>query len=131
MMNLGLSSSAGNIVVQIVMSGSMTQMWSMVNAQQIILSYQLLNLPMPANVILVMTNLANICNFDIFPTERILVFFFNFTQTDSPGVGFSAMGNDNKSLILYQGSAFLVMILISFNTCSTVLSIRAGTMTKF
>ena len=67
---------------------------------------------MPANMIFVMTNLANICNFDIFPTDRIMAFLFNFTLTDSPGVGFSTMGNDNKSLTLYQGSAFLIMILI-------------------
>jgi hypothetical protein len=37
---------------------------------------------------------------------------FNFTPTNSPGVGFSAMGNDNASVTLYQGSKFLIMILI-------------------
>jgi hypothetical protein len=67
---------------------------------------------MPGNVMLVITNLAAICDFNVFPTDVIMAFLFNFTPTDSPGVGFVSMGNDNKSLTLYLGSAFLIMILI-------------------
>jgi hypothetical protein len=44
---------------------------------------------MPGNVILVVTNLENICDFNFFPTDEIMTSVFNFTQTDSPGVGFS------------------------------------------
>ena len=76
------------------------------------MTYQLLNLKMPGNVVVVMTNLANICNFNVFPTDQIMSFLFNFTPTDPPGVGFEAMGNDSKSLTLYLGSSFLIMILI-------------------
>ena len=75
------------------------------------MTYQLLNLKMPGNVVVVMTNLANICNFNVFPTDQIMSFLFNFTPTDPPGVGFEAMGNDSKSLTLYLGSSFLIMIL--------------------
>ena len=87
-------------------------MWSMVNSQQIILSFMLLNLPMPGNVILVMTNFANIAGFNVFPTDAIMNFLFNFTPTDSPGVGFESMGDDNKSLVLYLGMSFLIMLFI-------------------
>ena len=75
------------------------------------MTYQLLNLAMPGNVIMVMTELANVCDFNILPTDAIMNFLFYFTPTDVPGVGFGAMGNDNKSLILYLGSAFFLMIL--------------------
>ena len=90
-------------------------MWSMVNAQQIIMTYQLLNLQMPGNVIMVMTNLADICDFNVFPTDAIMSFLFKFTPTDPPGVGFETMGTDNKSLTLYLGSSFLIMILIGLH----------------
>jgi hypothetical protein len=90
----------------------MGQMWSMVNSLQIILSYQLLEVQMPGNVIMVLTNLASVASFDVFPTDDIMSFLFNFTPTTAPGVGFAAMGNENKSLTLYLGSAFLIMILI-------------------
>ena len=36
--NFGLSSSAGNIVAKMVLSGSLGQMWTMVNSLQILLS---------------------------------------------------------------------------------------------
>ena len=67
---------------------------------------------MPGNVILVMKNLSNLADFNVFPTDAIMSFLFKFTPTDPPGVGFSAMGNENASLTLYLGSSFLIMILI-------------------
>jgi hypothetical protein len=36
--NVGQTSIVSNIVVQTLLSGSMTQMWTMVNAQQILMS---------------------------------------------------------------------------------------------
>jgi hypothetical protein len=112
MKNVGTATTASNVVLQVVLSGSMAQMWSMVNSMQIILTYEILNLPMPGNVIMVMNNLADLCSFNVFPTDDIMDFLFNFTPTDPPGVGFEAMGNDSKSLTLYLGMAFLIMILI-------------------
>jgi hypothetical protein len=84
----------------------------MVNAQQITLSFSFLDLKMPGNVLIVITNLAAICDFNVFPTDTIMAFIFNFTPTNSPGVGFASMGNDNKILTLFLGPAFLIMILI-------------------
>jgi hypothetical protein len=67
---------------------------------------------MPGNVIMIMTNVANLADFNVFPTDAILSFVFQFTPTVSPGVGFAAMGNDNASITLFLGPAFLIMILI-------------------
>jgi hypothetical protein len=64
----------------------------MVNAQQILLSFDQMNLAMPGNVILVMSNFKNIAEFEIFPTDTIINFLFKFTPTDSPGVGFESTG---------------------------------------
>ena len=69
---------------------------------------------MPGNVILVMDNFANIAEFNIFPTQPVMNFLFKFTPTDSPGVGFESMGTSNKSLAMYLGMSFLIMILIGF-----------------
>jgi lipoprotein signal peptidase len=46
------------------------------------------------------------------PTETIINLVFNFTPTNSPGVVFESMGNDKKSLVLYLGMSFLIMLLI-------------------
>jgi hypothetical protein len=75
------------------------------------MTYQLMNLKMPGNVIMVITQLANICDFNIFPTDDFLAWLFYFTPTDAPGVGFESMGNDSASLTLYLGSSFLFLML--------------------
>jgi hypothetical protein len=43
MKDAGKSLTGANVIVQIMLSGSMTKMWSMVNAEQIILTYTRLN----------------------------------------------------------------------------------------
>jgi hypothetical protein len=73
----------------------------MVNAQQIIMSYQFLNLQYPGNVILVSTELSDISSFTLFPVDDFLAWLFDFTPTDPPGVGFECMGVDNASVTLY------------------------------
>ncbi len=52
---LGKYSVITNVAIQLTVSGSMQQMWSMINAQQIVLSYNYLNVQVPGNVIMVMT----------------------------------------------------------------------------
>jgi hypothetical protein len=47
---------------------------------------------MPGNVILVITNLAEIADFNLFPVNDFLEWLFSFTPTESPGVGFETMG---------------------------------------
>ena len=84
----------------------------MVNAVQIIMSYQLLNLQKPGNVILVSTQLSDISSFTLFPVDDFFAWLFNFSPTDPPGVGFECMGVENASVTLYQGMSFLIMILI-------------------
>jgi hypothetical protein len=75
------------------------------------MTYQQLNLAMPGNVILVITNLADIAGFNIFPTDDFFAWLFDLTPTDSPGVGFEVMGTDNCSLTLYLGMTFLILML--------------------
>ncbi len=56
---LGKYSALTNFAIQLSVSGSMAQMWSMVNGLQIILSFNYLNLNVPGNVVMVATNLVN------------------------------------------------------------------------
>ncbi len=59
MEGLGKYSALTNFAIQIVVSGSMAQMWSMVNGLQIILSFNYLNLNVPGNVVMVEENLID------------------------------------------------------------------------
>ena len=60
-----------------------------------------------------MTKLSDIASFkEVLPTDDILEGLFDFTPTDSPGLGFECMGVENASVTLYLGIAFIIMILI-------------------
>ncbi len=112
MEGLGKYSTLANFAIQLAVSGSMAQMWSMVNGLQIILSFNYLNLNVPGNVVMVTTNLANMIQVNLFPTEVIMSTVFNFTSTESPGAGFTRMGNDSKVLVLFLGTLFFIGVLI-------------------
>jgi hypothetical protein len=72
-----------------------------------------LNLQNPGNVNVVMTKLSDISSFkEVFPTDDILEALFDFTPTESPGVGFECMGVEDASVTLYLGITFFITILI-------------------
>ena len=112
MENLGKYGALANGSIQLGVSGSMAQMWSMVNALQIVTSFNYLKTSVPSNVLTVMTNLSNMLQLSIFPTSAIMSGVFNFTETQSPGAGFTRMGNDSKVLILFLGPLFFIGVLI-------------------
>jgi hypothetical protein len=69
---------------------------------------------MPGNVDMVMVYISDLATFNVFPTEVFMDYFFIFSDTDAPGVGFESVGVTNKSLILYLGPTFLIMHLMLF-----------------
>ena len=64
---------------------------------------------------MVETNLANMIEVNLFPTEQIFNAVFNFTSTESPGSGFARMGVETKVLIPLLGTTFLIGVLIFFS----------------
>ena len=112
MENLGKYSALTNGAIQLAVSGSMAQMWSMVNALQIVSAFNYLSTNVPGNVLTVMENLSNMLQLSIFPTNEIMSGVFNFTETQSPGSGFARLGNDSKVLTLFLGPLFLIGVLI-------------------
>ena len=68
-------------------------------------------LSMPANVVLVMTQLNIIAGFSYLPTEWLLKFCFNFSKTEVPFASFQDMGVMSMRLTVYLVS---FMIAIGF-----------------
>ena len=60
-----------------------------------------------------MNKLSDISSFkEVLPIDDILEGLFDFTPTDSPGVGFECMGIEDASVTLYLGITFIIMIFI-------------------
>jgi len=110
--------------MQIVLSQAMTMMWLMVNALQIIIAMQSLNIIKPGNVSLVLNNLASLASFDLIQSATIIEYSFSFSETASPGMGFESMGTTNKRLIPYLGMAYLILLFVCGQYCLLYLAYR-------
>lgn len=102
----------------------MSLMWIMVNALQIILAMQSLNIIKPGNVSLVLNNLASLASFDLIQSATIIEALFSFSETDSPGMGFESMGSTNKRLIPYLGMAYFILLFVCGQYCFLYLAYR-------
>lgn len=87
-------------------------MWTMVNALQLTISFTLLNILMPSNVYLAIINLSDLASFNVFPTNAIFTYVFNFQAQTIPGTGFQHMSYENGRLIYFVGSLYLILIIL-------------------
>jgi hypothetical protein len=67
---------ASNIAIQVILSGSFNQMWSMVNALQITISFNEMELQMPGDDSMVMGYASDLASFNVLLTKTILGYLF-------------------------------------------------------
>ena len=60
-----------NMAIQILLSGSLSILWGLINALQMIVHMPFLNIIIPVNAKLVYDMLYEMATFDIIPTEAI------------------------------------------------------------
>mmetsp|Transcript_39890 Transcript_39890/g.29426 ORF Transcript_39890/g.29426 Transcript_39890/m.29426 type:complete len:103 (+) Transcript_39890:99-407(+) len=73
----------GNAILNIVLSSSLSLLWGMINALQIIVNIPLFTISFPANAKMFYSFIVSIATFDIIPMDKIEEKFFSFTKTDA------------------------------------------------
>ena len=86
-------------------------MWSMVNAFQIVNSFNYLDTDVPGNVLMIMTKFNDMLELSALETSQITSALFNFTETQSAGAAFTEMGDDSKIFIEFIGNLFYLGVL--------------------
>jgi hypothetical protein len=87
---------AGNLALNLLLSASLQQLWSMINTQQIIVLISLFKIDMPANCQLFYGFIMQLASFDIFPTEDFYDKYLPAPSWDKPlnerfnGLGFQS-----------------------------------------
>ena len=86
---LGSSSSSsiqslmmGNFFLNILMSSSMSALWGMINALQILIHLPIFSIPIPLNAQIFCSTIIAITQFDVLPTETLNEWFFDFDEQD-------------------------------------------------
>ena len=79
----------------------MKKLWSLISTLQILVHYPLLNLPMQANVIMVLKGIQDISNLNIIPKDKIKAFITSIIKDSSESVegSFGDMGYDSDNTI--------------------------------
>ncbi len=83
----------------------------MVNAFQIVDSFNYLETDKPGNVQMVMTKFNDMLELSALETNQITSSVFNFTETQSPGDSFTEMGNDSKVFTEFIGNLFYLGVI--------------------
>ena len=71
---------ATTVITNLLLRSTISQIWGMINALQIIAYMTYLNVYFPANVEIFFGFIINLSEFDIFPTADILHFIFPFLE---------------------------------------------------
>jgi hypothetical protein len=75
---------AGNFVLNVVLSASLQQLWSMINTQQIIVLFPLFNLEMPANAQIFYGFIMELASFNILPMQDFYDKYLPTPEWDEP-----------------------------------------------
>jgi len=97
-----------NLVVSLLLGGSMEQLWGMIRALQIIVLSALVGMTLPSNVHLFIQGCMEFANVDIFSGEVIYLTLFEFTPTDPLTDNFEQFGIGDLNFLINSGSYFVV-----------------------
>ena len=99
---------ASNLALNIILSASLNQLWSMVNTQQLVVLMPLWNIRLPANAALFFGFIMTIASFDLLPTDTFYNEYFpNMAPTSAINANFQALGFGNMFFCYNIGSLIL------------------------
>lgn len=78
----------GNASLSMFLQYVMSRLYTMVNALQMTIATCRLNVAVPSNTLLVTQKVNDIASFNLLPSDQILNYFFKWSSTIMPNVGF-------------------------------------------
>ena len=131
---------ANMLVLNILLSKSLQDLWGMLAAQQITIHMMLFKCQQtnPGNVYEFNGNLAQLNQKDMYPTDEIFEFLFDFSETISPIEHFESLGYEGSNFIQMTGSlliniaiAIVTALVMKFLNFMSVKCKRYPTMRRF
>ena len=104
--------SVSNFVLQLLMNGSLQQLFGMIRALQLIVLSFLIRVPTPAITFSFFQGCAIIAQMDVFDGSGIYASVFEFTESEPINDSFMLLGFNNKNFLINSGSFFIMLALI-------------------
>lgn len=96
-----------NFAMNILISGSLNQLWSLINTQQLIVMMPLFQVVLPANAGLFFKAVMSIAAFDFYDFTDAVHMLFEVEPTDPIDSHFEAIGFESQYLLVNMGSLFI------------------------
>ena len=96
-----------NFIINLVLAGSLSQLWSMMNGLQLAVHSPLFNLNFPANAGMFIEFIINIATFDLVPPDFILK-IFTFPESEPYSDGFDTVGYSSQYPVENLGTCWLL-----------------------
>ena len=119
------SSATGNLAFNILVSGSLTMIWSMIEGLQIVNHLPLFSVKSPGNVNFFNKFVMELTGFNFVDTEDLTEYLLYFPEMDAMSVNFQNAGYLNLFVIPNLGSLFYILVA-HFMLASVVFCLHCG-----
>lgn len=106
---------ASNFVINVFISASLNQLWSMINTQQLFVMMPLFQVELPANAGLFFKAVMQIAAFDFYEFGDVVHSVFQVDPTEPIDSNFEAIGFESQYLLVNMGSLFIGYFLYAIS----------------
>jgi hypothetical protein len=107
--------TGSNLVISIILGGSMQRLFGMIRTMQILAMSSLIFVTFPSHTMTFFGGAIMFANIDIFSGDELYEAIFEFKTTYALNDKFDQYGMSNKNFIMNSGSYFIMQILIIVN----------------
>ncbi len=104
---------AGNFAINLVLSAGLSQLWSMINTQQIIVVMPLFNTNIPANAGMFFGFIMNLASFNLLPTDKFYNQYLNMSKDDPGALNSNFEDQGYGSVYLLQNLGTLLVAILT------------------
>ena len=113
---------AGNLALNIILSASLQQLWSMINTQQIIVLMPLFKIDMPANAQMFFGFIMQLASFNILPMQDFYERYLPPPSWDEPlNDRFDVLGFQSTFFLNNMGSMVIGLAMIPLLSCTLLI----------
>ena len=105
------SAIGGNFIINILLSGSLSKVWDMIEGLQVVSHMPLFNIKSPGNVNAFNIYFAEIATFNLIDTTGFTADIFYFPEMDSLSLNFQNAGYDTTLIIPSLGNLLYLLFL--------------------
>ena len=101
----------GNGLMNLLLQGSLNQVWGMINNMQVVIVTPLMSVNFPGNALLLYNKFITVATFDFLPTDDIYIYLWDFPDDEPFNDKFDMLGYGCQYIINNLGTLLIFIVL--------------------